>query len=414
MKHLLSVSSALFLATAFAGVPAIESIVSLQGASGKLKVSYTLAGEPAIVTAEILVDGVSLGPITNFEGDVCRLLQPGDCKFFWDASAVPGVGTLPVGSTVVKLTAWPTNSPPDYIVAHLKQPYEVRYYPGAEWVPGGVTNASCKTDYLVMRRIHAAGVTWLMGQSGETDATRKIEHDPRMVTFSSDYYIGIYPVTQGQYENIMGGNPSYYKTDSETYGNHRERPVEQVPWTYWRGSDHEWPQSGHTVDEDHPLGYFRRYTGLEVDLPTSAQWEYACRAGTTTWWFDSTKTSAGDWICDYGWCNGNAASGTHPVGLKKQNPWGLYDLYGNVWEWCLDWYSATSGFWKTAWNGGNALADPAGPADASDADKKRIRRGGDWSNDATACRSARYIGGKQTDGGVTAGARFVCPPMVTK
>jgi formylglycine-generating enzyme required for sulfatase activity len=117
--------------------------------------------------------------------------------------------------------------------------------------------------------------------------------------------------------------------------------------------------------------------GWGYRLPTEAEWEYACRAGT------ATRFSYGDdpgyaLLGDYAWWQGNSGNQTHAVGTRRPNPWGLYDMHGNVWEWCLDWYGGYPG---------GTVSDPVGAAGGS----YRVRRGGGWVNDPRYCRSAdRY------------------------
>jgi formylglycine-generating enzyme required for sulfatase activity len=119
--------------------------------------------------------------------------------------------------------------------------------------------------------------------------------------------------------------------------------------------------------------------GVKFSLPTEAQWEYACRAGTTTIFHFG---DAEERLSDYAWFSDNAAGKPHPVGSKKPNAWGLYDMYGNVWQWCADWYAADS-YRKSP------AADPAGPAVGAE----RVMRGGSWYRGALDCRSAnRYRG----------------------
>ena len=117
-------------------------------------------------------------------------------------------------------------------------------------------------------------------------------------------------------------------------------------------------------------------TGMPVRLPTEAQWEYACRAGTRTAFFFGNDPND---LTDYGWTMENSSDRTHPVGLKKTNPWGLYDMCGNVWEWCHDWYAPLD-------KGTGPVTDPTGP-NKSDLGA-HVLRGGAWHTDAVFSHSA--------------------------
>jgi len=171
------------------------------------------------------------------------------------------------------------------------------------------------------------------------------------VTLSKPFLMSTTEVTQKQYKQIMGSNPSHFTGDSN--------PVECVSWneamTFCKKlTAHEW-RAG------------RLPAGHEYTLPTEAQWEYACRAGTT-----------GDYVGDMdamAWYNSNSGEKTHPVGTKQANAWGLYDMYGNVWEWCSDWYGDYPS---------GSVTDSVG----ADSSSYRVNRGGSWIYDAGYCRSA--------------------------
>ena len=159
----------------------------------------------------------------------------------------------------------------------------------------------------------------------------------------------------------MGANPSYFqkrvirKSDSSMY------PVEQVSWE----DAVEFCKKLSDLPEEKKAGRVYR-------LPTESEWEYACRAGTTTGYCFGDDESR---LAEYAWFYRNSNSQTHPVGEKKSNPLGLYDMHGNVWEWYSDWY----GNYPSV-----AVADPVGPKEGSD----RVNRGGRWSGEAAFCRSA--------------------------
>ena len=196
------------------------------------------------------------------------------------------------------------------------------------------------------------GGTFTMGEGGTGDEiTGAIE--AHKVTLTKPFELGVYEVTQQQYEKVMGKNPSKFKAP--------QNPVEMVTW-------------------DDAVEFCRRLSELPAEksaghvyrLPTEAEWEYACRAGTTTKYsFGDSESQLGD----YGWYDKNSGGTTHPVGGKKPNGWGLYDMHGNVWEFCSDWYgSYPSG----------STTDPTGAASGS----LRVIRGGGWSDYSDYCHSA--------------------------
>ena len=185
------------------------------------------------------------------------------------------------------------------------------------------------------------------------DASGLNNETPHEVTLTKPFKMGVHEVTQDQYEQVMGVNPSEYKG--------ADNPVETVSW------------------ED-AVEFCRKLSELPAEkeagnvyrLPTEAEWEYACRAGTTT------KYSFGDddsELGDYAWHSKNSVLKTHPVGSKLPNAWGLYDMYGNVGEWCQDWYGEYPS---------GAVTDPSGATSGS----LRVFRGGGWFGPAVECRSA--------------------------
>jgi formylglycine-generating enzyme required for sulfatase activity len=191
-------------------------------------------------------------------------------------------------------------------------------------------------------------------QRGSNDSDAYDNEKPvHTVRITQPFYLGKYEVTQGQWQAVMGSNPSHFTGDPR-------RPVDNVSW-------------------DDVREFMRRLNALEggatYRLPTEAEWEYAARAGTTGRWSFGNEVSQ---LGRYAWYDENAAGQTHPVGQLQPNPWGLYDIHGNVWEWVQDWYGKYAS--------GTAI-DPAGPSSGSD----RVYRGGSWRYSARFCRSAfRY------------------------
>jgi len=182
------------------------------------------------------------------------------------------------------------------------------------------------------------------------------------VTLTKPFHMGKYPVTQEQYVQVMGTNPSQFKG--------LNLPVEMVSWD-------EATEFCKKVSEK---------TGQIVQLPTEAQWEFACRAGTATTYY------TGDAEADLGraaWYSANSKNTTHPVGQKEPNAFGLYDMHGNVWEWCQD-------YWQEQYKP-EAAVDPQGPPQG----QHRVLRGGCWNDEPANCRSARRLR-------LNPGGRFAC------
>jgi len=260
--------------------------------------------------------------------------------------------------------------------------YPVSYLPG---VPVAGWQDEYKTKKMVLRRIPAG--TFVMG-SPTNELGRDSDETQHPVTLTKDFYVGVFEVTQEQWFQVMGVWPSWFT--NAIYRN--TRPVEVVSYNDIRGTvaGTNWPANG-SVDTNSFMGLLRAKTGQDFDLPTEAQWEYACRAGTTNALNSDcnlTNTSSDTQMDVLGryWYNGGSeysstgdtSVGSAKVGSYLPNAWGLYDMHGNVWEWCLDWY-------ESAPAGG---VDPSGPILGS----RRVARGGGWSNYGawffrSACRS---------------------------
>ena len=303
----------------------------------------------------------------------------------------------------------------DYLAIDCHPPYKAAQYASAADLPhGGLTNRIYAREYLVMRRIPAAGQTFRMGnERAEADAmsgnkSKRLEYytnsPPHDVTLTADCWMSVYPLTQRQLVLLTGQpNTSVYDQPEATepwksgYGEPDERPAECLSWEDLMGLEDELPADGSAFARS-VLGVIRKRTGWAFELPTDAQWEFACRAGAKGPWNfvheadavgrpDAKTFCAHGW---FGWMGGMRYPGgrehwgaTHPVGLLKPNAWGLYDMHGNVWEWCQDTFA------------------PGG--------ERRVLRGGAFANGPADCRSAFRYGRSPEDRSSSFGVRLVLP-----
>ena len=277
------------------------------------------------------------------------------------------------------------SSLPQYLVFDLSAGSGAERYPVQQLFaepPGGFNSPEFKTDKLVVRRIDPG--TFLMGSpSGEkNELGRNGCEDLHQVTLTKPFYIGVFEVTQKQWKNVMGRNPAYDAGDA--------RPVENVSYDDIRGSDKgsKWPDST-DVDEASFCGLLRSRTmGFHWDLPTEAQWEFSCRAGTTTAlnsgknledeWNDKNINNLGRVKCNNDDGKGGYKGSHTTVGSYRPNAWGLYDMHGNVCEWCRDRWMERLGY--------DPVVDPEGAPSSSTS--YRLWRGGAWSSPPKGCRSA--------------------------
>ena len=213
--------------------------------------------------------------------------------------------------------------------------------------------------------------TFLMGSPGSEPGRldRELQHE---VTISKDFYLGVTEVTQEQMKLVKGINyenyPYFHRGSRE--GDGKQLPAEQMDW---RTASGFCEQLSRVTAEREANRVYR--------LPTEAEWEYACRAGSRTAYHFGDREAA---LRDHGWYSENSERNTHPVGQGKPNAWGLYDMHGNVAEWCSDWYGPYP-------NG--AVTDPRGAAQGT----YRVLRGGSWFDRAVRCRSAsRNAGDPET------------------
>ena len=224
--------------------------------------------------------------------------------------------------------------------------------------PSAPDSLEFNVDGVSFKMIKVEGGTFQMGsENGYED-----EQPIHSVTLS-DYYIGETEVTQALWQAVMGSNPSNFKGDY--------LPLEEVSWN----------------DCQEFISKLNQKTGRRFALPTEAQWEFAARGGNKSRGYEYSGSNN---IDDVAWCEDNSSYKTHPVGSKMANELGLYDMTGNVWEWCSDWYGDYSSSSQT---------NPTGPETGSN----RVLRGGSWSFHAGNCRSTirscSYPGDRYRDNG---------------
>ena len=345
-------------AKVFSGVPWQEVIVG-----------YTITGSSGgpVGLRTIVSDNDAGIAWTNVTYDAAALTE-GEHQFRWNDAKVNST------NCEVRVQAFL----PMYCIVDLSSVSKSSNYPVSylEEIPNGGWTEEYMTTKLPMRLIEAG--TFIMGEDQS--------NEPHRVTLSKPYYMGVFEVSKKQYELVTGLRPG-----SATW-NFDDLPV-SANYASLRGDTDgsEWPTSN-GVDSESFMGKFRMRTGLMFDLPTEAQWEYACRAGTTT------VFSYGDDVNgDYMWWSNNSQEFLRPVGGKKPNAWGLYGMHGNVFEWCLDWYGTLA-----------YGTDPKGEAMGS----KRVLRGGCSNAWWDKCTSFYRSGADPSDPVNQIGFRLCLPAVL--
>ena len=207
---------------------------------------------------------------------------------------------------------------------------------------------SAELNKLINNMVYVSGGTFTMGATSEQGSDARSDEKPTHSVTLSSYYICKYEVTQALWRAVMGSNPSNFKGDN--------LPVESVSWN----------------DCQTFINRLNSYTGRNFRLPTEAEWEFAARGGNYSRHY---KYSGSNYIGDVAWYDNNSGNRTHPVGTKQPNELGLYDMSGNVYEWCSDWDGSYSSY---------SQSDPTGPNSGS----CRVERGGSWYGYAWSCRSS--------------------------
>lgn len=400
MKRMLPAVALMQALVVAADDPQVSGVSLTQDVNTRqVTVTYDLLGANAIVTVEFLTNGapVAAADCARVSGDVNKMVSAGTGKTIrWTPTAFASPPAPELANAVACVKAWTTTNPPPYMVQDMLEPFGRFYYEAAENIPGGVQDRQYKTTKMVFRRIPAAGVTFKMGSpSGE--AERKSNEDYHEVTLLYDFWLGIYPVTQGQYMTILKTPKTTWLQD--TYGsvcpgsfsNEVDAALYPVDHLSTRMLRNEYGSlDGSYYNRKMEQGFLWHFSYMcgfyegtlpdalknadathKADLPSEAEWEFACRAGS------GDPRNAEGTADEIAWHSGNSGGKFHPVGMKKPNVWGLYDMLGGVWEICRDGYAANLG-----------TAAVENPFTGNGYGGRNVKRGGSIWEDASYSRNA--------------------------
>ncbi|MBO5751835.1 MAG: formylglycine-generating enzyme family protein [Kiritimatiellae bacterium] len=392
MKTLLSIFTIVGAVISATAIPRVDltDVTLSQGAI--VKVSYTLKNEPGIVTVDFQTNStaggwVSIGVenFTNVLGAVNRYVGTIDKTqtILWRYSET-WPGNLVTNGFRAVVTAWPTNNPPDYAALAIDGSKNHRFYTCAEALPGGVSDIKYKRDVLLMRRVHADNKRFSMGAAynergfGSSNGAKR-----HFVSFTNDWYMGVYELTQSQAFTIFGNSTRWAL---EAHRNHPDRDILPASYIHY----------GHIKKEtaNAATGYV-----ASVSIPTEAQWEYTCRAGCPMALYNYRELGDNGYsrepsvvstnLNEIAWYGENISDNTtpKPVGLLKPNDWGFYDMLGNMPEYCRDYYVDDP---SIIFDWTKEQVDPQGPtaAQTTDNGKYRTKRGGGIRTTSTYNTSA--------------------------
>ena len=328
--------------------PVVSNVqIAADEAAHEFTVTYDLADGPAIVTLELLSNGIPIGPEQRLclRGDVNRKVTGSSGTIVWNAGAAAPEKAFADVTAVV--SAYDPDDPPDYMAVDLRSG-EISYYASTNALPGGIGSDLWRTDMLLLK--------WIpVKTAANPDGTTFKMLNVRYVKMTKRYYMAVFECTQRQWERVMmKGTPVTTNAERRPSRFNNEtcyaaRILDSVKHDNIRGTNKgcNWPDSP-DVDEGSFMYRLRALTGSDrFDLPTDAQWEYAYRAGTTTTFFWGDTTSGyGRYMRDKN--NGHGGSGVpadcdlsqgNPrAGDYEPNPWGIYDLPAGTWEYTLDWW----------------------------------------------------------------------------
>lgn len=423
-----------------AATPQVTSVSMAQSSSSRLvTIDYTFTGEDAVITLDVQTNApggawASIGgaAVCNAQGEVWKKVSNDGSTHHitWRPDLSWPDHVIADGGARAVITAWTLDNTPDYMavdVSAAAKPNTQKYYPSAEFVPGGVSNSLYKTTMFLMRKIMAKDVIWTMGSTALEQLGRvAVREATHQVSLTNNYYIGVYEVTQSQWSQVATNSSIAANFTVERF----MRPMESVSYNEIRLkansyaeataaeiADYSWPKDPNPSSF---LGLLRLKTGIDFDLPSEAQWEFAARAGNGVGYWNNgsamQNAASDNNLNPLGRYAGNSASsptgstapsvgGTAISGSYAPSTWGIYDMHGNVHEFCLDWNED-----DITTYGGKVNIDPADPAKTLSgvAGSLRVARGGNYALGAHNCRPAYRGSNTPTQRNNNIGFRVVC------
>ena len=422
--------------------PEVSNVTMTQASFGRqVTIIYQLNNAPngAVVTLDVQTnrtgavtaddaDWFSIGgeAVCNAQGDVWKKVAQGSHTITWrpDLSWEGHKMELANGGARAVVTAWALDNTPDYMVVDVSsaaQPNTQTYYPGADFLPGGILgNLDYRTTKIVMRKIMAKDVKWTMGSTPmETARHSDGRENTHSAVITNNYYIGVFEISQDTWNLVcdLGTIQGTYFTVDRPL-----RPMENICYNEVRMGRYSTVAADGSQDWPAPpfgtsfLGRLRTKTGLDFDLPSEAQWEFAARAGHgDTQWGDGTAilnsdndgnlNRIGRYSKSGGYINGTTApggncpivdGGTAAIGSYAPNDWGLYDMNGNVAELCLDFFA-------------NNVTSLTGAVNTVVSSTGHISKGGSYrSTTAGDCRPASRGAAASNARNNNVGVRVVC------